>query len=40
MADRSVKYNSFSLDFINFPCMNFDSTISIIFLFVTLWQII
>ena len=32
MADWSVKYDSFRLDYVNFPCMNIDSTISIFFL--------
>ena len=32
MADWSVKYDSFRLNYANFPCMNFDSTISIFFL--------
>jgi len=33
MADRSVKNNYFRLDWVNFPCMNFESTITI-FLFI------
>jgi len=40
MADRSVINNYFRLDWVNFPCMNFDSTITIFFLFVAFWQII
>jgi hypothetical protein len=32
MADRSVKFNSFILRGLNFPCMNFDSAITMVFL--------
>jgi len=50
MADWSVIFYSFRIDYPNFPCKNFDSTILILFwflvmifflcVFVTLWQVI
>ncbi len=40
MADRSVNYNGFRLNYVNFPCMIFNSTIFIFFFFVTSRQII